>query len=290
MKILVTGGTGFIGRYFVNELLELNHQVTAFDLYPFEAGFPNLDLSKVEYLKGDIRDQTALANASANCDAILHLAAAHHDFGISEATFDAVNVGGAQSVCNATTSNGISKVCFFSTVAIYGEANPPVSEDAPTNAVSQYGKTKLSAEGVFRNWVDEGNGNQCLVIRPTVTFGRGNFANMFTLIQQIEKGRYLPVGDGANIKSLSYVENIVAATLKLWLEPQSNQPAYAPFNYVCKPDMSSGEIAEIIYKALAKKKPSFKVPYWFARLLALPLDVVIVITGMNLPISRARIK
>jgi nucleoside-diphosphate-sugar epimerase len=290
MKFLVTGGTGFIGRYFVHELSSRGHQIVAFDLFPFEEGFPKLDLSNVDYVEGDLRDQALLTSSSADCDAVLHLAAAHHDFGISESTFDTVNVGGAQSLCNAMNSNGISNACFFSTVAIYGEAKPPVSEDAPTNAVSPYGKTKLRAEDVFRNWVDGGNENQCLVIRPTVTFGIGNFANMFTLIQQIEKGRYFPVGDGTNIKSLSYVENIVEATLKLWLTPQPDQPAFAPFNYVCKPDMSSGEIAEIIYQALGKKQPGFKVPYWFARLLAFPLDVVIAITRKNLPVSGARIK
>jgi len=290
MKILITGGSGFIGRYFVDGLTKLGHQVVVFDLHPFEEGFPTLDLSKVEFVQGDVRDETALTKAADGCDAILHLAAAHHDFGITESTFDAVNVGGARSVCQVMKSTGIINSCFFSTVAIYGEAKPPVSEDAPTNAVSPYGKTKLGAEGVFREWVDSKDGNRCLVIRPTVTFGRGNFANMFTLIKQIDKGRYLPVGAGTNIKSLSYVENIVAATLKLWLDPKPDQPAYAPFNYVCKPDMSSGEIAKIIYESLGKKPPSFNVPYWFARMLALPLDVIIAITGKNLPVSGARIK
>jgi len=290
MKFFITGGTGFIGRYFVRELQSRGHEVTVYDLHPFEPGVPELNTSSVEFVRGDVRDLKSLSDAMAGKDAVLHLAAAHHDFGITEATFEAVNVGGAKQVCDAMAENGITNACFFSTVAIYGEAKPPVAEDAPTDAVSPYGKTKFGAEGVFRAWVESANGNRCLVIRPTVTFGMGNFANMFTLIKQIEMGRYFPVGAGTNIKSLSYVENIIAATLKLWLDPKSDQPDYAPFNYVCKPDMGSGEIAEIIYEALGKKPPSFNVPYWFARLLALPLDIIIAITGKNLPVSGARIK
>jgi len=127
-------------------------------------------------------------------------------------------------------------------------------------------------------------------MRPTVTFGMGNFANMFTLIKQIESNRFLPVGAGTNIKSLSYVENIVDAVLTLWLASKPSQSSYRPFNYVCKPDLSSGEIANIIYEALGKKPPKIRVPYWLARALALPLDLVIAVTKKNLPVSGARIK
>ena len=294
MKVLITGGTGFIGRYFTSELMALGHQVVVYDMHPFEDGVPAVDVAAVKYVQGDIRDVAAMTTAMSGCDAVLHLAAAHHDFGITEATFEDVNVDGARKLCHAMDKNGIDNACFFSSVAIYGEAKPPVSENAPANAVLPYGKTKHGAEGVFREWVASGETDakkkRCLTIRPTVTFGMGNFANMFTLIKQIDKNRFLPVGAGTNIKSLSYVENTVDATLKLWLEPKHELDAYTPFNYVCKPDMASGEIAEIIYEALGKKPPGFKVPYWFARLLALPLDIVIAITGKNLPVSGARIK
>lgn len=293
MKFFITGGTGFIGRYFVYELLARGHQVVVFDLHPFEPGVPDIDVQRVTYICGDVRDQDFLAKSMNGCDAVLHLAAAHHDFGISEATFKDVNIGGAKCLCNAMNQNGISDLCFYSSVAIYGEATPPVNEDSPTNAVSNYGTTKRDAETVFRQWVNDsepGSSRHCLVLRPTVTFGMGNFANMFTLIKQIESNRYLPVGAGTNIKSLSFVENIVDAVLTVWLVDKAGQSSYTPYNYVCKPDLPSGEIAEIIYEALGKKPPGFKVPYWFARLLALPLDIVIAITGKNLPVSGARIK
>ena len=290
MKILITGGTGFIGCYFVRRLLELGHQLSLLDLYPFEEGTYGIDPAAVAFLQGDIRDPAALDVAMNGCQAVLHLAAAHHDFGISEQTFEAVNIQGSKTICDAMDRNGISSICFFSTVAIYGEAPPPVDEDASQQAVSPYGKTKLGAEKVFEKWVGKNENNRCLVIRPTVTFGPGNFANMFTLIKQIEKGMFLSVGDGQNFKSLSYVENIVEATVKMWFEAKPEQPHYIAYNYVCKPDLSSREIAGIIYEALGKRPPRISVPYWLARTLALPLDWVIALTGKNLPVSGARIK
>ncbi len=289
MKVLITGGTGFIGCYFVRELLDQGHQVSILDIYPFEPGVDGIDPTQVDLVIGDIRDPQALDQSMQGCDAVLHLAAAHHDFGISEATFDSVNVQGARAICEAMDRHGISNACFYSSVAVYGDASPPVDEDSPHEAVSPYGKTKSGAEKVFREWVGAGPGRRCLVIRPTVTFGAGNFANMFTLIKQIDKGLFMPVGDGKNIKSLSYIENIVDATMNQWLQPGPEQPAFVTYNYVCKPDLTSGEIADIVYRALGKKPPGFRVPYGLARILALPLDVVIALTGKNLPVSGARI-
>lgn len=295
MRIFITGGTGFIGRYFVHDLLAMGHEVVAYDLYPFEDGVPEIDVSKVTYIRGDIRNKEHMAQSMKGCDAVLHLAAAHHDFGISEATFKNVNVEGAKSLCEAMDQNGISNLCFYSSVAIYGVATPPVDEDSPTNATSHYGTTKRDAEKVFRAWIEAGGNDptkrRCFTMRPTVTFGMGNFANMFTLIKQIETGRYLPVGAGENIKSLSFVENIVDAVLTLWIKKGPDQSsAYSAYNYVCQPDLSSGQISKIIYESLGKKPPGFSVPYWLARVLALPFDLVIAVTGKNLPVSGARIK
>ena len=59
---------------------------------------------------------------------------------------------------------------------------------------------------------------------------------MFTLIKQIEKGAYLPVGVGDNIKSLSCVENIIPATMKMWAGKPESRSAFEVYNYVCKPD------------------------------------------------------
>ena len=288
MKVLITGGTGFIGTYFVRELKSKGHEIVVLDLYPAESDDEGL-FQDVKFIRGDVRDPNALRKSIEGCDRVLHLAAAHHDFGIKDATFESVNVEAAQLICDAMDQVGIKDVCFYSTVAVYGSAQPPLDEMTPPQPASPYGQTKLGGEGVFEKWTQRGDKRQCLVIRPTVTFGAGNFANMFTLIKQIDKGGYLPVGAGDNIKSLSYIENILDATIKMWTDKSGERPAFEVFNYVCKPDLTSGEIAECIYTALGKKQPKLRVPYLLARFLALPFDAVIKVTGINLPISGARI-
>ncbi|MBZ0171939.1 MAG: hypothetical protein K8E66_06130, partial [Phycisphaerales bacterium] len=145
-------------------------------------------------------------------------------------------------------------------------------------------------EEVFRTWTERGDGRRCLVIRPTVTFGVRNFANMYSLIRQVASGRYLEFGPGENIKSLSYVENIVDATLFLLAKPEGQLRPFEVFNYIDKPDLTSRQITHAVYLSLGKPLPRFTLPMWVGLLLALPFDIAIALTGRNLPISSARLK
>jgi nucleoside-diphosphate-sugar epimerase len=284
MSVLITGGTGFIGGYTAAGLTQLGRPVTLLDPHPPAAGLPG------RHALGDVRDRTIVEGALAGCDAVLHLAAAHHDFGIDRETFFSVNAGGARTLTAAMDAQGVRELCFFSTVAVYGDSRPPHHEDSPPAPNTPYGASKLEAEETFRQWAARGEGRRCLVIRPTVTFGPGNFANMYSLIRQIARGRFLRVGRGTNVKSLAYVENLVAATLFLWSRPAAERPPFEVFNYVDKPDLTSGQIVAAIYEDLGRPAPRVSVPYPVARALAVPFDAVIAATGRNLPISSARLK
>jgi nucleoside-diphosphate-sugar epimerase len=281
LKVLVTGGAGFIGQYFAPALAAAGHSAVALDLA--QAADPAEPV-----VIGDVRDQTVLESALSGCQTVLHLAAAHHDFGISRDTFFSVNEAGARALTAAMDARGVRELCFFSTVAVYGEAPPPYDEGTTPTPSTPYGASKLAGEQVFREWTAGGEGRRCLVVRPTVTFGPGNFANMYSLIRAIDRGRFLRVGRGTNVKSLSYVENLVAATLYLWSRPE--RAAFEVFNYIDKPDLTSGQIVAAVYEDLGRPLPKLSVPYPVARVLALPFDAVIAATGRNLPISSARLR
>lgn len=289
MKILITGGSGFIGAYFHRDLRALGQA----DLVTLDLVQPEGLAADAPYIKGDIRNPKALDRAMAGVDLVINLAAAHHDFGIAHDTYYSVNEHGSQQVCDAMDRAGIRQAVFYSTVATYGTAPTPHHEDAAVQPDSPYGGSKLKGEGVFRRWVEKGDGRRALVIRPTVTFGPENFANMYSLIRQIDSGKYLRFGPGTNIKSLSYVENIVDATLFLlgMKADKPNRPIepFEIFNFIDKPDMTSTQISDTVSKCLGKK-PAPGVPYWVGMVLGIPFDVVIALTGKNLPISRARIQ
>ena len=287
MNILITGGTGFVGSAFCRLLSDEGHCCTCFDLHEPCSELANN--SNVKFIQGDVRDVAALNKAMVGVDAVIHLAAAHHDFGISKQTFHDVNVGGMSNVCDAMQQHGVRKLCFFSTVALYGKQDTPPTETTEPKPNSPYGSTKLAAEKVCIQWCEADQANQCLVMRPTVIFGPNSFANMYSLIRQIDSGKFLQVGKMANIKSLAFVDNIVSTSINLWINKNQPQQGIDFFNYVDVPDLCSRQIVENVYRELDRKKPTFSLPLWLARSLVFPLDLLIKLTGKNLPISSARI-
>ena len=279
-RILITGGSGFIARYFVARLQHA--EVILFDLKS-----PDYS-SHATWIEGDVRNLEALRVAARGTSCIIHLAAMHHDFGIANEAYFETNVGGAKNILACMTEFGIKRLINLSSVAVYGDLGNPgptneIMQPAPTNA---YGKSKLEAEQVFRNWVQENPSNRLVQVRSTVVYGPHNLANVLNLIKAIDEGLYFHSGKGTNIKSLTYVENLCDAALFALNHEASGELL---FNYVDYPQTGSRAIANMQAEMLGKKI-RISLPEWFAALLALPFDAFIALTGRNLKISSKRIR
>lgn len=258
-------------------------EVVRYDLVPDPAGG--------ETVIGDVRDAEALAEAMAGCTAVANLAAAHHDFGVSDDTFTAVNVGGARAITAAMDSHGITNLCFTSSVAVYGEHDGEPDELTAPTPVNPYGRTKLQAERVYRTWQDAGPDRRVLVLRPAVIFGPRHFANVYRLISQIDKGRFASVGDGSNRKSMAVVTNLVQAIWHLWSSPPRDLGGDREvYNYADKPDLTSREVVATIYRSLGKAEPRIRIPLLAAVVAAAPLDLAAKVTGKDMPVTSARIR
>lgn len=283
-RVAVLGGSGFIGSHVIGTLVDLGVDVVNVDLYAAEHPLP----PSVTDVRADIRDTAALTAALTGCDAVLNLAAAHHDFGLTPATFTSVNVDGARSVVEAMDAAGVVNLCFYSSVAVYGDAGPRPDETSEPRPVNDYGRTKLQAEGIYRAWRDTAAGRRLLVIRPAVVFGPRNYANVYRMIHQVARRRFLPVGKGTNRKSMIYVENIVAAIVHLWMQPALREDEV--YNCVDQPDLTSAEILAEVYRGLGRRVPRGHLPLQPAVVAAKPFDVIAKATGKNLPITSDRIR
>lgn len=282
-SVLITGGSGFIGGYMCDRLSAAGHRVSVLDL-----ARPRRQTGGLRFVQGDVRDAQAVRTALEGCDSVMHLAAAHHDFGIAPSTYFDVNEGGSRVLLQELDRAGITRACFYSSVAVYERTPEPRCEDSDPLPTGPYGRSKLAAESLFRRWVERGEGRRVLIMRPSVVFGPGNYANMFALMRQIHSRMYLPIGRGTNIKSMAYVENLVDATLFLWA--RQDLPSFDIYNYVDVPNLTSREICEVIANALGRSAPTRSVPLGLALALAMPFDFAIRLTGRNLPISSQRIR
>lgn len=149
MKVLVTGGGGFIGSNLVALLLGEGHEVAVLDDFSSGyrenlAGFP-----QVRVVEGDVRDAAAVERAIAGAEVVFHLAASVGNArAIADPVLDSeVNVIGTLRVLEAARAAGVRKVVFSSSAGIFGELRTlPIREDHPVEPDSPYGASKLAAE------------------------------------------------------------------------------------------------------------------------------------------------
>lgn len=279
MKILVTGGSGFIGTRLVDDLLKQNCDVEIFDKVTSKK-YPEL----VQI--GDVRDEQALIKACNNIDVIYNLAAEHADDVTPKSLYADVNIGGAKNVISAARAHKIKKIIFTSSVAIYGLNRGTPNEDMDAKPFNEYGRTKYEAEKLFFEWAKEDERNSLTILRPAAIFGENNRGNVYNLIKQVKSGMFLYVGDGGNKKSMGYVGNIsnfLASLLTI-------KKGIEIYNFAGKPDLSSKEIVEIIQDELCIKKKIPSVPFWLGILGGYTFDLMAKLTGKKYPVSSIRIK
>lgn len=279
MKILVLGGSGFVGTRLV-ELLVKNHHVTIGDLVPSK-NHPDL------WIHCDVCSDEDLRSTMKGQDCIVNLAASHRDDVKPLSLYTRNNVEGAEHVCKIATELGIHHIVFTSSVAIYGFPEYEYNEDSPKHPFNEYGRTKLLAEKVYEKWQASNSENMLHIIRPTVIFGECNRGNVYNLFKQLAYGRFLMVGNGKNKKSMAYVGNIVAF-LK-WNIEDNKQP-YSVYNYIDKPDYDMNGLVDDFEKELGKKIPPISLPYWLGLLGGYCFDILAFLTRRTYPVSSIRVK
>ncbi len=272
MKIAITGGSGFIATRLIQELKSDGHDVVIIDI--------------VHSNPVDILHQDKLNAACAGCDVIYHLAAAHRDNISPVDEYYEVNGVGTQNVTKAAEVNGIKKIIFTSTVAVYAMNSNYADETHSPDPFNDYGRSKLEAEQHVKTWIEKSSDNSAVIVRPVVVFGENNRGNVYNLIKQIVSGKFFMIGSGQNKKSMAYVGN-VAAFLKTRLVVDSKFEVY---NYSDKPDLMTQELLDVIYHGLRKKRSSLNIPYFIGLLAGYGFDVLTLITRKTFPISSIRIK
>ena len=250
-KFTVVGGAGFIGTRLCKLMSARGLDFEIVDLRESRS-FP--DRTSI----ADIRDMAALC-AAVNGDVIINLAAVHRDDVRDRDLYYTTNVDGTRNLCNLAAERGINMMVFTSTVAVYGFCPPGTDEGGSTNPFNDYGQSKLEAEEVLRCWhTEDPQLRNLAVVRPTVVFGEGNRGNVFNLLNQIARGRFVMVGDGNNCKSMAYVGNVA----QYLLYAATHTQGFSLVNYVDKPDFTMNKLVMKVREVLeGRARIGPRLPY-----------------------------
>ena len=188
---------------------------------------------------------------------------------------------------HAMKSNGISRLIFTSSVAVYGLNKSNPTELHPTDPFNDYGHSKWQAECALQRWYTTHQDWNINILRPTVIFGEDNRGNVYNLLRQITSGRFLMVGTGENRKSMAYVGNVVSFITFLI---ENSRQGYNVFNYIDKPDFTMNDLIYHVGNALNKHIPTVRFPYWLGVLGGYGFDLFARITRKKLSVSSVRVK
>lgn len=214
MKILVTGGTGFIGGYFVPMLLEQNYQVRL--LVRNEEKAKKLFEDKCEYFIGDVTDKGSIKGCCEGVDVVFHLVAKSGNELPTRENFEAfrkINIGGTENILAECTN--IKKFVYVSSTAAMGLVRDnPITEKSKCEPYLPYQVTKYEVEELIREKCKEGFPG--IIIRPTKVYGiNENGYSYLTLAKLIKKGVFLKIGNGHNYTSNIYVSDFAQALARL---------------------------------------------------------------------------
>ncbi len=258
-KILITGGTGFIGSHLAETFFKKNFKVTVFDRYNPNYNLGNLEYSKyknkINYIFGDIRDYDSVNKAIEKNDIIIHLAALigiPYSY-ISPLAYIKTNVEGTYNVLESVKKNKNKKLIITSTSEVYGSADyTPIDEKHPLKPQSPYSASKIAADNLALSYFNSFN-TPVVILRPFNTFGprQSERAIIPTIIKQILRtnNNEISLGNLYPKREFNYVDDVCDAYLKILKKNKYGEIYNIGNSY----EISIRDLAFLIAKIMNKK-------------------------------------
>lgn len=251
MRIIVTGGAGFLGKHLCRALTTAGHSLKIIDLKPNP---------EFETVIADVQDTEAMLREIKDADAVFHLASlieAGESVKFPQRFVD-YNISGTISVLEAMRANGIKIFAFSSSAAIYGEPlRTPIKEDDRTLPINPYGMTKLAIEGLLSSYVAS-YGFTGIALRYFNLYGPEEHHEPEThaiprFISQIYRGEPVTVwGSGEHLRDFIHVQDIVSAHLGALTLAKTEPGKYHYFNLSTNKPAAVIDVIHLLEKLIGK--------------------------------------
>jgi nucleoside-diphosphate-sugar epimerase len=253
MKILLTGANGFLGKVLYSHLIS-NFSVETLSRF---TGDYTVELDKV------------IPMFRHRFDIVVHAAGLAHvspkDL-VDVDLFYQVNVGGTQNLLRGLERREVpDRIVFISSVAVFGETTGTlINEQTELNAIDPYGKSKIQAEQLVRNWCTVNN-VKCTILRLPLVVGLNPPGNLGAMIKGIRKGYYFNIAGGSAKKSMVLASDVAKFLLKA-------SEIGGVFNLTDGYHPSFFELSENLSQQIGKSR-SKNLPFWLAKCIARTGDV-----------------
>jgi nucleoside-diphosphate-sugar epimerase len=216
MRLLVTGGTGFIGSHLAEEGRRRGAEVVVLGLTDRPGEQSNAELLTrmgVEVLSGSITDAELCRRAARGATHIFHLAVAMREGGKSDEFFESINLDGTRHLLQAASTGRVQRFVYCSTIGIYGHRAPGITaEESPLAPGNIYERTKVAAERLVRDFA-ENCALPSVVLRPADVYGPRD-QRLLKMFKGVSRGRFPLFGSGAGRRHMVYVDDVVSAFFK----------------------------------------------------------------------------
>lgn len=261
MKILITGGAGFVGSHLCDKYSREGHIVICLDNF-MSGNLMNvrhlLDYRNFKLVKGDIRDFDLLEKIVHDVDVIMHLAAQVHvdrSYIEPKLTYD-INVMGTQNILEAARLFDAKRVIYASTSEVYGSAQyVPIDEKHPLNAPHPYGASKTAADRMCHAYIQTYGMDICILRLFNIygprqrDLGYGGVISIFTR-RVLNNMPPIIYGDGLQTRDYTYIEDVVKA-YDLMLN--RHEPLAEPVNFGTGKEVSIVDLAHKIIDFCGQK-------------------------------------
>ena len=213
MKLLVTGGTGFIGSHLAEEARRRGAEVVVLGLADRPEEKANAELlarQGVAIMPGSITDPELCERAMRGVTHVFHLAVAMREGGKSDEFFESVNLEGTRRLLEAAGAGRVERFVYCGTIGIYGHRAPGITtEESPLHPGNIYERTKVAAERLVRQLAPTLR-LPYTIIRPADVYGPRD-QRLLKLFRGVHAGRFPLFGDGGGRRHMVYVDDVVSA-------------------------------------------------------------------------------